>query len=93
MVERVFSGADLAEVTLFWVPPGNRSGPWQARRWSIWSENGQPKREVISAEELVCKVELAGDALTQESLERLTTCGVPATGQPRRDSTLPPRRA
>ena len=92
-IDKVFREQGLAEVTLFWVPPGNRTGPWQARRWAIWVEDGVIRREVINQDELVCSVSLKDDALTQQSLELLTAHGVPASGQPRRDSTLPPRRA
>jgi len=91
-VDRTFPAQGLAEVTLYWVPPGNRLGPWQARRWAVWDEKGTIKREVIEQSELLCKVELVHDALTPESLERLTACGIPATQQPRRDSALPSRR-
>ena len=90
-VERIFVDQNQAEVTLFWVPPGCRTGPWQARRWGIWhDDDGVARKEIISEDELICPVELNEDALTQESLERLTLNGVPASHQPRRDSTLPP---
>lgn len=91
-VERVFHDQQQIEVTLYWVPPNARTGPWQRRTWKIWDDNGVVKKEVVSKEEFVCVVELCNEALTQESLERLTARGVPATLQPRRDATLPPRR-
>ena len=89
-VTTIFSGQDQVEVILMRVPPEARSGPWQARRWSVWTDDGvTPKKEVISAAELVCVVDLVNGALTQDSLERLQLCGVPAGVQPWRDSTLP----
>ena len=91
-VERTFPGQSMAEVTLYWIPPGNRCGPWQARVWEIWQDKGVVKREVIGAEELVCSVSLHNGALTPTSLEALSVRGVPAAHQPRLDSTLPPRR-
>ena len=92
-VERPFVGQELCEVTLYTVPKGNRTGPWQARRWVIWqNEDGTPKREVITKGEFITKVSLVNDALTQESFETLTMHGVPAGEQPRLDSSLPPKR-
>ena len=94
LVNRVYRDQQQVDVTLLWVPPGQRTGPWQARQWSIWTdEHGQPRKEVVSHGEIVCVVELCDSALTHESLERLTLHGVPASEQPRRDSTLPARRA
>ena len=91
-VEKVFADQGLAEVTIFWVAPGDRTGPWQARKWSVWADEGVVKKEVVTQQEYVCQVELQNGALTQASLESLIHCGVPASSQPRRDSTLPPRR-
>ena len=91
-IERVFIDQRMAEVTLFWASPGSRTGPWQARVWGIMlDEDGSPHREVITADELVCRVVLSHGALTQSSIEELCRLGVPALTQPRRDSTLPPR--
>jgi hypothetical protein len=91
-VEKMFRDQEQIEVALYWVPPECRTGPWQRRQWKLWDEGGIVRREVISANEFVCKVFLQEGALTQGSLEVLTANGVPATTQPRRDSTLPPRR-
>ena len=91
-VEKMFFDQQQIEVSLYWVPPESRLGPWQRRRWKLWDENGIVRKEIISPSEFVCHVVLVEDALSQESLERLTAHGVPATHQPRRDSTLPPRR-
>ena len=80
------------EVTLFWVPPESRGGPWQKRQWKEWEENGVVRKEVISPSEFICPVELQERALTTASLELLTLHGIPATTMPRRDSTLPAKR-
>ena len=72
--------------------PECRTGPWQARRWSTWTDDGgSPKREAISPSEFLCPVTLTGGALSLDSLERLVAAGVPANGQPRRDAALPRR--
>ena len=86
-----FPAQELAEVTLLWVAPGCRVGPWQARKWTVCAENGVPKREVISAEGFIFTVTLTNDALTQDSLDNLQLHGVPAGVQPRRDASLPQR--
>ena len=91
-VERTFPGQDMAEVTLYWVPPGNRCGPWQARVWEVWQDKGVVKKEVVGANEILCIVQLQNGALTPSSLEALAVCGVPTAQQPRLDSTLPPVR-
>ena len=91
-VEAIFAAQGQVEVSLYWVPPKGRTGPWQARVWTPWlDESSMPKKEVVSKHEIICQVELRDGALTQASLEKLTLHGVPATGQPRRDATLPPR--
>ena len=91
-VEAIFAAQGQAEVALYWVPPKGRSGPWQARIWTPWLDDlGVPKKEVVTKDEIICQVELKDGALTQASLEKLTLHGVPATGQPRRDATLPPQ--
>lgn len=91
-IEAIFAAQGQVEVSLYWVPPKGRTGPWQARVWTPWlDESSMPKKEVVSKQEIICQVELRDGALTQASLEKLTLHGVPATGQPRRDATLPPR--
>ena len=91
-MERVFQGQEQAEVTLYWVPPGKRSGPWQARTWYPWADElGAVRREVVTQDEFVCIVQLQNDALTPESLEQLTLHGINASATPHRDSSLPPR--
>ena len=68
------------------MPPGSTSGPWQAIHWGIWADDeGRARKEVMSQDELICVVSLSNEALTQESLETLAVCRVPATDQPRRD--------
>ena len=91
-VEAIFAAQGQAEVALYWVPPKGRSGPWQARIWTPWlDDSGVPEKEVVTKDEITCQVELKDGALTQASLEKLTPHSVPATGQPRRDATLPTR--
>ena len=92
-VERIYEGQALCDVTVHTVAPECRTGPWQARRWSIMTDDaGAPKREVISPSEFLCSVALVGGALSHESLERLVAAGVPASSQPRRDGALPRKR-
>jgi hypothetical protein len=89
-VERVFQDQGLCKVQILWVDQANRCGPWQARRWSFMADaSGAQVTEVIPAAEFVCEVSLQGDALTHDSLERLVAAGVPASGVPRRDASLP----
>ena len=91
-IERIWYEEKQAEVTLYHVAPGGRTGPWQRRRWEVWTkESGEVRREVVTSSEIVCKVELVEGALTPDSLERLVTHGIDAGTQPRRDHTLPPR--
>ncbi len=91
-VEQVFPHQEQCEVTLYHVPPGARTGPWQARVWELWTlEDGTPRKEIITAEEFVCCVSLVNGALSVESIERLVMHGVPAGATPHRDHTLPPR--
>jgi transposase InsO family protein len=91
-VERIFPHQEQCEVTLYHVPTDCRTGPWRARVWEIWLDpDGSSKREVISADELVCSVTLVEGALTEASLEALVIHGIPVDTQPRRDHTLPPR--
>ena len=91
-VERVFQGQQQLEVTLYWVPPAERCGPWKARRWQIWSdEAGNPRKEIITCEEFICIVTLQNNALTHDSLEALTLHGILASGTPHRDASLPAR--
>ena len=93
LIDQVFYENDRFLVTLFYVPPDARYGPWQARRWAIWPEpDGHPKREVIASDEVICEVHLKNDALTEESLEALTARGVPAVHMPRREAALPTRQ-
>ena len=71
-VERVFQGQQALEVTLYWVPPSERSGPWTARRWHTWSdEASNPRKEIITCEEFVCTVSSHNDALTHDGLGAL----------------------
>ena len=87
-VERIFREQRQAEVQLFWVAPGHRTGPWTARRWSAWTgADGVPVREVVGQGEILEVVALQEMALTSDSLERLDLRGLPM-GQPRRDAAM-----
>jgi len=90
-VERVYVEQGLLQVVLYHVPQHARFGPWQRRPWEIRHEGGRDRSEVITASEVVCKVELKNQALTQESLERLALHGIATGTQPSRDASLPPR--
>ena len=92
VIEAIFAAQGQAGAALYWVPPKGRSGPWQARVLTPCLDDlGKPKKEVVTKDEFICQVELKDGALTQASLEKLTPHSVPATGQPRRDATLPTR--
>ena len=48
-VERNYPAQNQLGVTLYWIAPGMRNGPWRARRWSIWCDtNGRPFYEVVT---------------------------------------------
>ena len=62
-VERIYADQALCDITVHTVAPECRTGPWQARRWSIMTDDtGAPKREVISPCEFLCPVTLGGGA-------------------------------
>ena len=91
-VERVFPEDLVVEVVLMHVPKDSRFGPWQRRRWEVWTtDEGAVRKELVTVAELICKVRLVGDALDERSLEELATHGINTGTQPRRDHTLPPR--
>jgi len=90
-IERVYRGQGLLQVVLYHVPTHARFGPWQRRPWEIRQESGRDRSEVITADEVLCKVELKNQALTQDSLEKLALHGVATGTQPSRDASLPPR--
>ena len=91
-IERTFENSELLKVMLFRVPPTERYGPWQRRRWEIWSDDtGAARTEVLSRADVICKIELVEAALTLKSLEALAAGGVPGGSMPTRDAVLPPR--
>ena len=91
-VERTYQGSSLVQVQLFRVPSSERYGPWQRRRWELWGDDtGQPYKETLSRNEVLCRVELVDAALSYASLERLAALGVLVGDMPSRDATLPPR--
>ena len=93
-VERTFPAEALAELTLMRTSDTGRAGPWQRRRWEIWThDDGRPRCELVPEGEMLCEVHLQEQALTVESLERLAAFGVDVGTQPHRDRSLPPRRA
>ena len=51
------------------------------------------RREVISASEVLCRVTLENDALTNSSIETLSVLGVPVGWQPGRDASIAGRLA
>ena len=92
-VIRTFVAQGQAQVNLFSVPTDQRYGPWNRRKWALMSEHGMPVIEIVTESELLCKVELQDDALTDASLEALAAAGVPVGGQIHRNKTLPTRLA
>ena len=70
-VIRTFVAQGQAQVNLFSVPTDQRYGPWNRRKWALMSEHGMPVIEIVTESELLCKVELQDDALTDASLEAL----------------------
>jgi len=90
-IERVYRGQGLVQVTLYHVPTHGRFGPWQRRPWEIRQDGGRDRSEVITADEVLCKVELKNQALTHHSLEKLGLLGVATGTMPSRDASLPPR--
>ena len=51
------------------------------------------RREVVAAEEVLCRVELEDNALTVSSIEALSALGVPVGQQPGRDASIAGRMA
>ena len=56
-------------------------------------EDGKARKELVPEQEMLCEVKLKDQALTMESLELLAVFGIDVGTQPRRDKSLPPRRA
>ena len=76
-VDKIFPHNDQVEVTLFQIPLMDRYGPWDRRKWVVWSVDNVPKREVFSLSEVLMQVDLDGDgSLSAASLEKLATSGV-----------------
>jgi len=88
-VDRLYRNHTMLEVTLMHVAPAHRTGPWTARRWEVWTDSGAPRREVITADEYICTVNLREGALDLASLETLSGHGLNVSLQPRRDASLP----
>ena len=77
-VECVFREWGRFDVRLLRVAIGGHHGPWQARRWKLWTQtDGTPRREMRNG------------VLTQNALESLALHVVSADSQPRRDARLP----
>ena len=92
-VIRTFAAQGQVQVNLYWIPPDHRFGPWNRRHWGLMSRQGMPVVEIVTEAELLCKVELQDDALTDSSLEALVAAGVPLGGAVHRDKSMPGRRA
>jgi hypothetical protein len=91
-VERTFIDQLVAEVLLYHIPKTARYGPWEKRTWEVWlNDNAEPRREVITQSEIVCRVTLVEHALDRTSLAALAIHGIDTGRQPRRDHSLPPR--
>lgn len=91
-IERVYREQSVVEVLLYHIPPSLRFGPWTKRQWAIWTDSSEVrKKEVVTGDEILCKVKLVEQALDVASLEKLATLGIDTGKQPRRDHSLPPR--
>jgi hypothetical protein len=91
-IERTFENSELPRVQLFRIPTTERYGPWQRRRWEVWTDNNAvPRSETLSRQDVLCVVELSEGALTQSSLEKLAATGVNVGAMPSRDAALPAR--
>jgi hypothetical protein len=89
-VDRIFVDQLMAEVSLMEIPRDQRFGPWERRPWHIWmTATGEPRKEVVSPEEILCQVELVNSALTPSSLEALAVLGIASGVMPGRDKSLP----
>ena len=88
-IERLLGDTQL-EVVKFEVPHGQRYGPWARRPWrATIGRAGEAGKEVIPASDVLLHVELADEALTVRSLERLTAAGLDLTGAPHLEASLP----
>ncbi len=91
-VERTFIDQLVAEVLLYLIPETARYGPWEKRTWAIWlNDNAEPRREVITQSEIICRVALVEHALGKTPLAALAIHGFDTGRQPRRDHSFPPR--
>ena len=75
-------------VTIFEVPPSGRFGPWTHRKWEIASRDGNPVREVIPVNELLCRVTFVNGALDEQFLEKLFQYGLSTSSMLTRDKAL-----
>ena len=51
-----------------------RYGPWNRRAWEVRTDKSDVLTHIVALDtELLCKVELTEGALSEESLERLST--------------------
>ena len=60
-VERVFSQNAQIEAVLYHIPPNDRYGPWDRRKWAVLDTPEGPKREVFSTSEILTVVQLDSD--------------------------------
>ena len=80
---QAYEAGELLQIQLYEVDAAAVFGPWARRQW-------KPIADAVHAsiQEVLCKVVLKDDALTQESLTKLEAFGIDLSN-PRRDRTLP----
>ena len=89
-VARIFFTSKLVQVELWEVDANERFGPWSRRKWVPYVDaQGAQHIDIFPEGDILCKVVLKDQALTDGSLEKLALQGVPVGTQPTRDKSMP----